>query len=99
VDVGGPLVDCLRDKEVHHPDDGGRLALLPEIFGVPPVALPDVLHDLDQAFLGDVLDDGAQGCPQVVVLVDRPEDVRAGGDGGLDGVPGSEPDVLERLET
>src|SRR3990172_1789478 len=32
------------------------------------------------------------------MLVDRPEDVRAGGDSGLDGVAGGEPDVLERLE-
>ena len=53
---------------------------------------------LDLALVHDVLDDGAEGRSEVVVLVDGPEDVGPGGDERLDGEAGGEPDVLERLE-
>jgi len=46
----------------------------------------------------DVLDDGAEGRAEVVMLVDGPEDVGPGGDGRLMVKPEGEPDILERLE-
>ncbi len=98
VDVGGPLIDRLGDDQVHHPDDGGGLGLLPKVVEVLPVQSMGIVDHLDLALVHDVLDDGAEGRSEVVVLVDGPEDVGLGGDERLDGEAGGEPDVLERLE-